>query len=229
MKGNFMKHLALILVLLSFISLITSCSIISDALEKNPPLIKAFEATPTEALTSEDILFSWEVADIDGDQLICTLDFGDDETEKVENCLQITNTFHTFEKPGTYIVKLSVSDGGETTVKTVPVVLKESQVPDEPGEPSDKLVIEQFIAQPETGEAPLLSVFRWTVSAKDAVTCTLDFGDDASETIENCQDVTDTFHEFKDPGGYRVVLSADNGKNKVRKSLIIVVNAPPAE
>lgn len=216
----------LLIVLAMCSGFLSACSVIEEVLKEEPPIIKVFEATPTQAVAPSEVLFSWEVIDRDSDKLTCTLEFGDGKTSKVENCSQVTNSFHTFAKAGNYVVKLSVTDGRDPVSSTVPVVMDETSTPEEPDTP-DSLSIEAFVAQPETGTAPLLSIFRWVLSpTENPVTCTLDFGDGKSETLENCQDITDTFHSFEEAGGYRVVLEASDVTTKVQKSLIVVVNEP---
>ena len=210
-------------VLLFTGSLLGGCSTIGKILETTPPTIETFEATLEGGGAPAEVLFSWTVQDPDSATLSCVLDFGDGVKESVDNCSQVTNMFHTFTEPGNYVVQLSVSDGRDTRSGTVPVVIGEGG---ESGDAPESLII-QFVAQPETGNAPLLSVFRWTLDTDEAVTCTLDFDDGETETLDDCQEVTDTFHEFEDPGAYRVVLSAETEEMTSRKSLIIVVNEPP--
>ena len=219
----FRKYLAFSLALVGM-SLLAGCTILSEVLEKESPVIEAFEATPDRVTASSEVLFSWEVSDADTDELTCTLTFGDGESEHVADCAQVTNTFYTYEEVGNYVVKFEVTDGSNPVSRTIPVVVSEAE-PEEPEAPEGDLAIQTFVAQPETGQAPLLSIFRWIIIG-DAVTCTLTYDDGETETVENCQEVTDTFHTFEDPGGYRVVLEADDGESKVKKSLIVVVSEP---
>ena len=216
-----MRYLAVTTLLVLSLS---GCSTLGKILEHTPPVIETFEATVQAQGAPSEVLFSWRVNDPDSATLACILDFGDGVKGAVNNCSQVTDTFHVFAEPGNYVVKLSVSDGRDTRSDTVPVRVIE----EDPSDPDT--LITQFVAQPETGDAPLLSVFRWTLRpTEDAVTCTLDFDDGETETVEDCQEVTDTFHEFDTPGAYRVVLSAETEEVTSRKSLIIVVNEPVNE
>ena len=209
------------LVFLAALLVLSGCSTIGQLLERNPPVITTFEAAVEEKKAPADVLFSWAVADPDGDSLSCVLEFGDGTDAAVENCSQVTNAFHVFTKPGNYVVKLSVSDGRDVRSDTVPVSVEA----DAPESPSENLITD-FTAQPASGSAPLLSIFRWTLLETDDVTCTLS-AEDEVETVEDCGEVTETFYEFETPGAYRVLLTATAGELTSRKSVVIVVNEPP--
>ena len=71
--------------------------------------------------------FSWKVADREEDTLSCTLVHGDDQ-QQVENCGEVTNTFHTFGEPGGYAVVLEVKDGVNGAAKSVPVRVLEPEI-----------------------------------------------------------------------------------------------------
>lgn len=211
-------------VLLGISSLTAGCSTVAKILERFPPIVERFDASVETSTAPSDVLFSWDVSDPDSDVLSCTLDFGDDSNATIQNCAQVTNTFHTFEQAGNYVAKLTVSDEREATSSTVPVVIKQSG-----DEAPVNDLISQFVAQPETGTAPHLSIFRWVLkSGGQDVSCSLSFGDGEEEIVENCQDVSDTFHEFTEPGAYRVVLRATTEQTTARKSLIVVVNPAAA-
>ncbi len=91
------KHvLGLLLTALS----LAGCQLIQDQLDGNQaPVVSHLMPDPSEGEAPMLVSFSWEVADIENDKLSCTLAYDDREEQKVENCGEITNTSHTFQKP----------------------------------------------------------------------------------------------------------------------------------
>lgn len=119
------KHvLGLLLTALS----LSGCQLIQDQLDGNQvPALSDLVAEPAEGQAPLLVGFSWNAADIEGDTLSCTLAYGS-EQQQVENCGEVTNTFHTFEKPGGYTVVLWVHDGMNRAAKSVAVRVLEAEV-----------------------------------------------------------------------------------------------------
>jgi cellulose 1,4-beta-cellobiosidase len=116
------KHvLGLLLTALS----LSGCQLIQDQLDGNQaPAFSDLGAEPAEGQAPLLVGFSWNADDVEGDTLSCTLVYGN-ERQQVENCGEVTNTFHTFEEPGRYTVVLRVDDGLNTAARSVAVrVLK---------------------------------------------------------------------------------------------------------
>lgn len=105
---------------------LSGCELIQDQLDGNQaPVISALAPDPAEGDAPLLVGFSWEVADIEGDILSCTLVYGDGE-EQIDNCGEVTNTFYTFYDPGGYTVKLRVNDGFNSAVSSVAIRVLEA-------------------------------------------------------------------------------------------------------
>lgn len=121
------KHNLIILAILG----LSGCQLIQDQLDGNqPPAIGEFSAEPAEGEAPLLVGFGWDVVDLEGDMLACTLEFGDGAKETVENCADVTDTFHTFEKPGGYTVMLTANDGVNNAAASVAVRVLEGQSAD---------------------------------------------------------------------------------------------------
>lgn len=118
------KHNLIILAILG----LSGCQLIQDQFDGNqPPAIGEFSAEPAEGEAPLLVGFGWDVVDLEGDMLACTLEFGDGAKETVENCADVTDTFHTFEEPGGYTVVVRIADGLNTVAASVPVRVLEPE------------------------------------------------------------------------------------------------------
>ena len=103
--------LSRILILLFTATSLSSCQLIEDQLDGNQtPVVNNLTAEPAEGEAPLLVGFSWDVTDIEGDSLSCTLVYGD-KRQQVDDCGAVTNTFATFEEPGGYTVVLKIEDG----------------------------------------------------------------------------------------------------------------------
>lgn len=106
---------------------LSGCELIQDQLDGNqPPVVSALVPDPAEGEAPLLVGFSWEVADIEGDTLTCTLVYGNGDEQKIDNCDEVTNTFYTFYEPGGYAVRLVVNDGLNSVVSSVAVRVLEA-------------------------------------------------------------------------------------------------------
>lgn len=85
--------------------------------------------------------------------------------------------------------------------------------------------LSDFVAEPAEGQAPLLVGFRWSAadSEGDALTCTLDFDNGATDKIEKCGQIANHFHKYTRLGGYVAVLNVSDGTTTVSKSVAVRV------
>lgn len=120
----------LVVILLVSLSL-SSCEFIQDQLDGNQaPVVSALTPEPAEGETPLLVGFSWEVADIEGDVLTCTLVYDDGEEQRIDNCGELTHTFHTFRKPGGYTVELHIDDSLNSVASSVAVRVFETEIED---------------------------------------------------------------------------------------------------
>jgi PKD repeat protein len=91
----------------------------------------------------------------------------------------------------------------------------------------DPPIIAELTLNPNGGPAPLLSSVSWKIvgTSKTPVTCTLDFGNGATQTLENCSEISNVFYTYEKNGGFILVLTASVGKHEVRRSIPVTVQA----
>ena len=120
----------LVVVLLISLNL-SSCDLIQVQLDGNQaPVVNALEPEPAEGEAPLLVGFSWEVVDMEGDTLTCTLVYDDGEEQRIDNCGELTHAFHTFSKPGGYAAKLHVDDGLNSVASSAAVRVLEAEIED---------------------------------------------------------------------------------------------------
>ncbi|MFT2089744.1 PKD domain-containing protein, partial [Paraglaciecola sp. 2405UD69-4] len=79
----------------------------------NPPVISVFNVSSNPALLNSEVTFSWDVSDIDGDDLVCYLDVDGDLTNDItiDACDTTTTQTYTYTQVGDYSPILTVEDG----------------------------------------------------------------------------------------------------------------------
>ncbi len=108
---------------------LSGCQLIQDQLDGNQaPVVSHFMPDPSQGEAPLLVGFGWEVSDIEDDKLSCTLAYDDGEEQRVENCGEVTNTFHTFQKPGGYTVVLNIVDGMNSVASSITVRVLEAEV-----------------------------------------------------------------------------------------------------
>jgi PKD repeat protein len=87
--------------------------------------ITALSVSPNDGPAPMLTAVQWELTGMKN-PVECELDFGDGATQRVANCSQISDSFHTYEKPGGYVLVLTakdsereVSESFAVTVQTV--------------------------------------------------------------------------------------------------------------
>jgi PKD repeat protein len=219
--GGNMKRFNLLAFLLVTLSLLGACSIIETLTDEGPPpVISDLIITPPSGAAPLLSTIKWNIQTSSTAPLKCELDFGDGATQEIENCSQLTDAFHTYEKPGGYIVVLKVESGRSELKRSATVTVQE-------GGTAQNLQITKFLAKPATGSAPLVTNLEWQISSKGQtpLTCDLNFGDDQTQKVENCGQVTFAFHTFQNPGGYVITLKVSDGQQEAVSSFPVTVQA----
>ncbi len=93
----------------------------------NPPVVNNFNANPNQGNAPLQTTFSWNINDPDGDPLTCHIDVNNDGTveQTINNCSNADNYQYTYQNPGTYTAKLTVSDGTTTVSKITQVTVNQ--------------------------------------------------------------------------------------------------------
>jgi hypothetical protein len=209
-----MKYFLLYLCLM----LLTSCSLVSSLVEEEvieAPIISDLQVNPTDGPAPLLSSVNWEITSPSGEPVTCTLDFGTGAIQTLENCSQLSSIFYTYERKGGYILVLTASVGDQETVRSIPVTVQAPTIPVEGG-----ATITELLITPNNAAAPMLTSVKWQLSGLN------DYGDGTIETIDNCSQVNDAFHEYLEPGGYILVLSADDGEAQISKSISVIVTSP---
>ena len=143
-------------------------------------------------------------------------DFGDGSALEPFDPKQ-SNVQHTYAKPGTYSVKLSLQNlVGEDTDRTVSVVV-ENTAPPQPE-------IVHFDITPVTPGDRAPAVYRLVSKTKNANFCILSAGDE--RPIEIIEDTAsqDRYIIFNDMGSFTIRLAAVNGKQVVEKTKTVYIS-----
>ena len=94
-------------------------------IDNNSPIISEFIAFPNSGEVPLAVNFAWGLNDEDGDSLSCSMDFGDGSPlQNIKDCANNNFASHTYNKEGTYTVKLSATDnngGRDKEILTVNV------------------------------------------------------------------------------------------------------------
>ena len=188
-------------------------SIIVKEDEAHAPVINTFSATPNTGVDTLTTVFNVVVSDEDGDELTCTLNFGDG-THITNNCEDIDTTEH-FYNVGNYYAELIVNDGDYSINSFVNIVVTETE--------NHAPLINSFSATPNTGVDTLTTVFNVIVSDEDEdeLTCTLNFGD-GTHITNNCKDI-DTTEHFYNVGNYHAELIVTDGDYSINTFISIIV------
>ena len=185
-------------LLIASLFLLTACEDLSRYQPPQAAPVVTLSAEATQGAAPFTTEFILDVQDEDSAELDCVLEFGDAQRVEKERCAGRTNLFHTYDAPGTYQARLSVTDGKTSALAETSINVVASSEDD---------VELLFTATPERGNAPLIVEFEWTSTGLSGQSCVLDFGEGETQEIENCDQVTNTFHTFESPGGFVVTLT----------------------
>lgn len=182
------------------------------------PPVASFDATRRTGTAPVTVVFSDSST---GDPGSWSWDFGDGSLSSAQNPV------HTYVRPGTYDVSLTVANGVGSNTLTLPafVTVEDGsvRVPGLPGGGGGRSLPPQpsFTAEPRTGKAPLTVLFADT-SSGGATSRLWEFGDGTTSTSSS------PVHVYDRPGEYDVRLTLTNptGSRRVTRTSFIVVLAP---
>ncbi|HEB92242.1 MAG TPA: hypothetical protein ENI94_02000, partial [Gammaproteobacteria bacterium] len=194
---------------------------------QKPPMVNSFQAAPNATGINTPVTFRWDVSDVNGDTLTCTLDVDGDSTvdHTISDCANTTSQAHTYTAAGSHSAKLTVSDGnGGTADRTVTVTVTVANT--QPVFDSD------FSVTPNPVSAGSPVTFGWDVSDTDGdtLTCTLDIdGDNAVDhTISDCANTTSQAHTYATAGDYTAKLTVDDGNGGMVEQTVSLTVDPVA-
>ncbi len=142
-------------------------------------------------------------------------DFGDGSALEPFDA-KVENVKHTYPKPGTYSVKLSLQNLlGDASDRTASVVLDSEGLP--------KPVIETFKLIPVSGSERAPATYKLLSKVKNATYAILSVGDNRpTEVIEEA--TQERFITFDEMGSYTIRFAAVNGKQLVEKTETVFVS-----
>ncbi len=178
------------------------------------PVVGSASVSPDPVNIGVSTTFSWSASDPDGDTLTCLLDVDGDGMDDytVSDCGNSTSQAHTYTAAGSYLARLTVSDGVNASVQqSVNVTVTD---PD-PGNVSPQ--ISSFNASPDALPIGGSANFSWAVSDADGdtLTCSLDADGDGSNdyTITDCVNNSTQAHTYAQAGTYEAKLTVSDGSN----------------
>lgn len=129
---------------------------------------------------------------------------------------KVSNIQHTYAKPGTYSVKLSLQNIiGEHADRAVAVAIEF------PVTPPPEITQFQLIPISPNDRAP--ATFRLVSKTKNASFCIISRGDDLPLEVDDSA-TQDRYITFDEMGSYTIRLSAVNGKQVVEKSKTVFIS-----
>src|SRR5262249_2714291 len=133
------------------------------------------------------------------------------------------HTTHTYAKPGTYTVKLTVRNFlADENERSVPVEVS-ARGKDTPATAPQ---VSEFVLQPVSPTAVAPATFRVTARLANGDFGVWDLGDGRLEVSPGGERI-DRLVTFEKPGAFVVQLIAHNGKQAVRLAAPARVEAPP--
>ena len=190
----------------------------------DPPVIKGFNASPSEGFAPLTVEFSWEVTDKEQDPLICEIDIGNNGfiDVKINGCSPPSYTF-TFENPGSYPVKLIVSDIANNRTEALLYIKVNSKTP-----VNKPPFISYFDVYPTEGMAPLEVRVGFSVGDPDGdpLRCYIDFeGDGKNDFIKDGCTSHNVTYTYKNEGYFNLKFSVEDvkGNREIKEVTVSVI------
>ncbi len=200
----------------------------------NPPEINLWEGSPASGYAPLSVNFSWNIGDNDGDNLTCYLDYdGDGNTdETINNCPENGSASHTYNNPGTYNAKLTVSDGKDAVSKIYQVIVNQYTAPTinvsvQPTLMKDGSTAYKYYVN-ETINGSIQGFYGSVTNT--SLTCYLDFNNDGTpdQTINNCENAQNFTVSYPSPGTYTIKATVTDGVDSSTATQTVSVYDYPA-
>jgi PKD repeat protein len=185
--------------------------VVTDPVGNRAPSVEA-GALPASGDAPLEVLLTAQGSDPDGDSLTYSWDFDDGTPDGSGRSVT-----HMFEDGGTYMVKVTASDGrGGTATAEIPVV-----VGDPPGNQAPTVIA---AADPRTGTSPLTVEFSAHAVDPDGedLLVTWDFGDNQQAAG------SEATHTYTEPGTYNAKVTALDPRGATGTATVQVVVSAPA-
>ncbi|MCR4405041.1 MAG: PKD domain-containing protein [Candidatus Acetothermia bacterium] len=202
------------LLIVSLLMLVSLALILGGCAGNKPPTdVKITSPADKATLNSKVVEFKGTGTDPEKKALTYAWDFGDTKGKSTEQ-----NPKYTYEKPGTYTVKFTVTDDKKAaTTATITITVKNAKP------------VAKASANPTKGVAPLEVQFDSAGSSDpdartgETLKYSWDFGDGAKDTTAKPK------HTYQNPGTYAAKLTVTDadGENSDPVTVTITVEAPP--
>jgi len=151
-------------------------------------------------------------SDVDGDQLTWTLDFGDGNA-LAKGSLPHNPVGHTYDKAGTYLVRLAVSDGRLTTVKTTTIVVGLAEALAAHAGDDQVAVVNTSVHFDGSASRPMAGIesYHWTFGDGDSA---------SGATVD---------HTYTTAGTYTAKLTVTAAGQSQQDSLVVTVKPAPTK
>lgn len=178
----------------------------------NPPIIDSGPNTSDANVdVGVEVTFTVSASDPDGDPVTYAWDFGDGNTATGENAA------HTYTSPGTYTVKVTVTDDkGASVSDTLTQIVRD---------PDGVTITRQPTAEPPVAVVgTTVTFFVKAESPASPITYTWDFGDGSA--AENTQNL-DVTHVYAAAGNYTAMVTATDNNGKTATANVSVTITVP--
>ena len=189
----------------------------------NPPVINVFSATPEQGVNPLNVTFQVSATDVDGTISKCTFFDGINSSVNYQSCDNLS-FIHTYSNVGIYYPSIKVFDNnGAYTVKSLKINVSSGTPPP---------VIDNFTANPMSGDAPLKVKFSITAHDIDGTIAGYGFDPLGTGNIEYPTTNSSFTYTYQQPGTYYAkAVVMDNDKQYTWttpvKITVTTANKPP--
>jgi PKD repeat protein len=96
---------------------------VQDKADAGTAVIKTLTVTPNNGVAPMLSAVNWQLEGFT-DPVTCVFNFGDGEEQTIEKCSQVSDTFHTYEQAGGYVLVLTVKDTSGEVSRSLPITVQ---------------------------------------------------------------------------------------------------------